>query len=94
MRFSKLAGYVVLICFCIAVIAPNSNAANTHKYPTTGGVVKAKVFGIDQLYVCTAEVPYIYVNARVPYAPAKNLVVVAPAKVVAATGNSPPVHQY
>lgn len=94
MRYSKIAGYLVLICFAVAVIAPNSNAANTHKYPTTGGVVKAKVFGIDNLFVCTAEVPNIYVNAKIPYAPAKNFVVVAPAKVVVATGNSPPGHQY
>lgn len=81
-----------MFVFACAVM-PSTSFADSHaKYPGSGGVVKAKVSGIDQLFVCTAEVPFIYVNARLLYASAKNVIVVAPIKLVEAAGNSPPAN--
>lgn len=88
----RYLAFSMLVLFTVAVIAPHSYA-EAYKYPTGGTVVKAKAMGIDQLFVCTAEVPTIFVEAPVTYAPAKDVVVVAPAKAVVATSNSPPANR-
>lgn len=88
MKRSLILGFMIV--FACAVMPSHSFASDYHKYPTKGGVVSAKVFNVDQLFVCTADVYTIFVNAKIPYAPAKNVIVVAPIKLVEATGNSPP----
>lgn len=80
----------MLIIFACAVMPSHSFAHNTAKYPATENVVKAKVFGIDALFVCTSDVPNIFVNVKIPYAPAKDVIIVAPVLLVEQHGNSPP----
>jgi len=90
-RFSAL---LMLSIFTIAVmLSSHSYADNNYKTPIKGGAVKAKVFGMDKLFVCTADFAYVSLTPRVPYAPAKDVIVVAPIKLVAATGNSPPSYR-
>lgn len=89
----RILALSMLVLFAFAVM-PSHSYADNYKSPGSGVVVKAKVFGIDQLFVCTAEVPSIYVNDAIPYAPAKNVKVVAPIKLVAATSHSPPATRW
>jgi hypothetical protein len=90
---NRYIAYGLFLIFALAVMPIHSFAQDNAKYPGSGSVAKAKVFGIDQLFVCTADVPTIFVNAWIPYAPAKNAIVVAPIKLVAATSNSPPANR-
>ena len=88
-RFLALS---MLMIFTIAVSSTHSFAFYG-KYPAKGAIIKKHTPSMDQLFVCTAEVPYIYVETRLGYAPAKNVVVVAPVFTVHATSNSPPIKQ-
>ncbi len=84
----KIIALSVLIVFATAVNTPRSYGA-CYKHPASGDVAKAKVCGVDHLFVCTASVSEIFVNDVISYAIAKSVVVVAPAKAVTPRCNSP-----
>ncbi len=84
----KFLAFGLLCIFSVGVIASHSYASAQSSEKTC--VVKAKYSGMDQVFMCTADVPSIFVEAPVTYAPAKNVVVIAPTFEVEPSGNSPP----
>jgi len=90
MKGYRFLALCTLLAFSVSVCGAHSCAATISS--KQGVVAKAKVLSIDQLFVCTASTPYIFVEPTLPYAPAKNVTVSAPAKVVEARCNSPSLH--
>jgi hypothetical protein len=89
----RILALSMLILFSCAVMPSHSFADITRKSPAKGAVAKAKVHSVDQIFMCTADVPVIFVNDAIPYAPAKDVTVTDPTRDVAATGHSPPVNR-
>lgn len=92
MRYRHILVLTVMLAFASAVFAPRSYAGYDKAHNSY--VIKAKVSGIDQLFVCTASVPNIFVEPAITYAAAKNAETDAPIKLVAASGLSPPASHY
>lgn len=88
----RYLAFSMLFLFTVAVIAPHSYA-DAAKYPSGVTALKHKVNGVDQLFICTAELPQVFVEAPVTYVPAKDVVCTAPIKLVEAVSNSPPANR-
>jgi len=91
MAHIKLLAASLTFVFAISVISHTPCKADP-KYHY-GVMVKEKqsAQGIDQLFVCTADVPVIFILPPVAYKPARNVAVEKPIRMVIPNSNSPPI---